>query len=302
MVPMTRPRSELVDRENGGFYHLGARCVRRAMLCGKDPVTKRDLSHRRAWIEKLMLELAELFTVRVNEYAVMSNHYHITVDYCPQERFDLSDEEVARRWLKVYPPSAPEDLEDRVADLLDDPERLAVLRDRLGDLSWYMARLNETVARLANREDDCTGRFWQGRFKSKNLPDERSVWACMAYDALNPVRAGMAERIDAPQHTGLQRRLEEADEDPTRLDEPLRPLVRRAGRVASARPPAPSLELTLREYRAHVEWTIGQEHREDAEVRAPPQLGDCKSWLKLVASFRQRTMPPSVPRWVNALV
>ena len=297
---MTRPRSELVDRENGGFYHLGARCVRRAMLCGKDPVSNRDFSHRRAWIENLMLELAEVFTVHVNEYAVMSNHYHITVDYRPQERFELSDGEVARRWLKVYPPSDPEDLEDRLASLLEDPERLAVLRDRLGDLSWYMARLNETVARLANKEDDCTGRFWQGRFKSKGLPDERSVWACMAYDALNPVRAGMADRVDAPQHTGLQRRLEEAEEEPARMDEPLAPLVVRAGRVATAQPPAPVLELTLREYRAHVEWTVGHEHREAAEVRAPPRLGDPKSWLALVASFRQRTPTQSVPRWVRA--
>ena len=297
---MTRPRSELVDRENGGFYHLGARCVRRAMLCGEDPVTNRDFSHRRAWIEKLMLELAEVFTVHVTEYAVLSNHYHITVNYCPQERFELSDEEVARRWLKVYPPSAPEDLEDRVASLLNDPDRLAVLRDRLGDLSWYMARLNETVARLANKEDGCTGRFWQGRFKSKDLPDERSVWACMAYDALNPVRADMVDEIDAPQHTGLKRRLEEAEEEPARLDEPLAPLVVRDGRVASARPPTPALELTLREYCTHVEWTLGQDHRKATEVRAPPRLGDSKSWLALVASFRQRTMTQSVPRWVHA--
>ena len=297
---MTRPRSELVDRENGGFYHLGARCVRRAMLCGEDPVSKRDLSHRRAWIENLMLGLAEVFTVHVTEYAVMSNHYHITVDYCPRERFELSDEEVARRWLRVYPPSDPADLEARVAGLLDDPDRLAVLRDRLGDLSWYMARLNETVARRANQEDDCTGRFWEGRFKSKGLPDERSVWACMAYDALNPVRAGMAEEVDAPQHTGLQRRLEEAEEEPERLDEPLAPLVVRDGRVASARPPARTLGLTLREYRAHVEWTAGREPRQAAEVRAPPRLGDPKSWLALVASFRQRTATQTVPRWVHA--
>ena len=297
---MTRPRSELVDRENGGFYHLGARCVRRAMLCGEDPDTGRDFSHRRAWIEKLMLELAEVFTVHVNEYAVMSNHYHITVDYRPQERFEFSDEEVARRWLKVFPPSDPEQLEDKVAALLDEPERLAVLRERLGDLSWYMSRLNETVARLANREDDCTGRFWQGRFKSKNLPDARSVWASMAYDALNPVRAGMADRVDAPQHTGPQRRLEEAEEQPELLDEPLTPLVVRDGRVTSAKPPAPTQEMTLREYHAHVEWTVGYQRQGTAPVRAPPKLGDAQSWIALVASFRQRTMPHQVPRWVEA--
>ena len=83
---MTRPRSEIVDRENGGFYHLGSRCVRRAMLCGKDPDTGRDFSHRRGWIENLLLDLTDVFTVHVCEYSVMSNHYHITVNYTPQER------------------------------------------------------------------------------------------------------------------------------------------------------------------------------------------------------------------------
>ena len=298
---MTRPRSEIIDRENGGFYHLGGRCVRRAMLCGPDPVTGLDLSHRRGWIEELMLRFAALFTVHVVEYAVMSNHYHLVVDYRPKDRFELGDEEVARRWLRIYPPRDPDDLEARVAGLLDDPERLAVLRDRLGDLSWYMSRLNETVARMANLEDGCTGKFWQGRFASKDLPDERSVWACMAYDALNPVRAGMADRVDAPEHTGLQRRLEEAEEEPERLDEPLAPLVVRDRRVATARPPAPTLELTLREYRAHVEWTGGMLRDDVPQGRAPPELGDAKSWLKLVRSFRRRVVRQSVPRWVPAL-
>ena len=198
---MTRPRSERIDREEGGFYHLGSRCVRRAMLYGEDPVTGRDVSHRRAWIEDRLLELAEIFTVHVCAYAVMSNHYHVTVDYRPRERLEFSDEEVAERWLRLFPPQPGAALESAVTALLEDPERLAVLRDRLGDLSWYMRCLNEPIARLANREDDCTGRFWQGRFCSKELPNDRSVWACMAYDDLNPLRAGMAETVDAPEHT-----------------------------------------------------------------------------------------------------
>ena len=96
-------------------------------------------------------------------------------------------------------------LDNEVAALLDDPDRLAVLRDRLGDLSWYMRCLNEPIARRANLEDDCTGRFWQGRFRSKDLPGERSMWAAMAYDDLNPIRAGMADELDADEHTSLQR-------------------------------------------------------------------------------------------------
>ena len=81
---MTRPRSQLIDREEGGFYHLGSRCVRRALLCGEDPVTGRDLSHRRGWIEDRLLELTEIFTVHIYAHAVMSNHYHATADYRPR--------------------------------------------------------------------------------------------------------------------------------------------------------------------------------------------------------------------------
>ncbi len=299
---MTRPRSEIVDRENGGVYHLGSRCVRRAMLCGTDPVTGLDFSHRRAWIEKRLLFLSRVFTVHVQTYAVMSNHYHITADYRPKERFDLADEDVARRWLTVYPPKDPDNLDNEVAALLDDPDRLAVLRDRLGDLSWYMRCLNEPIARRANLEDDCTGRFWQGRFRSKDLPGERSMWAAMAYDDLNPIRAGMADELDADEHTSLQRRLEEAEEDPELLDEPMAPLVVEAGKVVSAPPPAPRLEMTLREYVAHVEWTAGRLHDTPApRGRAPPaRLGDPKSWLDLVVSCRQRTPATTLPRWVRA--
>lgn len=298
---MTRPRSEIVDRENGGIYHVGGRCVRRAMLFGEDPVSGRDLSHRRGWIVDLALQLAEVFTVHVVEYAVMSNHYHLVVLYRPQDRLGLTDEDVARRWLRVFPPRDPRRLDTLVAALLEDPERLAVLRDRLGDLSWYMARLNETVARRANAEDDCTGRFWQGRFASKDLPDERSVWACMAYDALNPVRAHVADGVDDADHTGLQARVHEAQAQPDRLDEPLAPLVVRDGRVASAPPPAPTLDMTLRDYRAHVEWTAGLLRDDTPAARAPPRLGDAAAWLRLVQSFRRRVVKQAPPRWVHAL-
>ena len=41
----------------------------------------------------------------------------------------------------------------------------ATYRARLGDLSWYMRVLNESISRMANAEDGVTGRFWEGRFK-----------------------------------------------------------------------------------------------------------------------------------------
>ena len=292
---MAIPRWKLVDKENGGCYHVGARCVRRAWLCGRDPVSGRNFSHRRRWIEERLLALAKLFTVRVYSYAVMSNHYHISLDYRPKEKHELDDTEVARRWLTLYPPKDIEHLDALVAALAADTERITVLRDRLGDLSWYMRCLNEPIARRANREDDCTGRFWDGRFASKGLPDEGALCACMAYQDLNPIRAGMTNRVDAPEYTSLQRRLEEAEQEPERLDEPITPLQLDTTRrvVASGGPSL--LEITLREYRDQVEWTAGRNRAPTVNERAPPTVRDPKSWLSMVASNRRRVPKAASP-------
>jgi hypothetical protein len=84
---------------------------------------------------------------------------------------------------------------------------VTVYQRRLVDLSWFMKCLNESIAKEANREEDCTGHFWESRFKSQALLTEEAVLSCMAYVDLNPVRARMAETPEASDHTSIRERL-----------------------------------------------------------------------------------------------
>ena len=72
-----RPRKEIVREDEVGIYHCVSRCVRRAFLCGEDPVSGRSFEHRKGWIRTRLEELAGIFGVEVCGYAVMGNHLHV---------------------------------------------------------------------------------------------------------------------------------------------------------------------------------------------------------------------------------
>jgi REP element-mobilizing transposase RayT len=218
---MTRPRSSLVSLADTPWYHVVNRCVRRAFLCGADAVTGQDFDHRRGWIETRIRELASVFTIDVAAYAIMSNHYHVVLRVDAARAAALTDEAVLHRWTQLFtgPLLVQRYLSDARSQMgeaeCDKVAEFAELyRGRLHDLSWFMRVLNETIARQANAEDDCTGRFWEGRFKSQALLDEQALLAAMAYVDLNPIRAGMAESLPESRHTSIKARLDDLQGQP----------------------------------------------------------------------------------------
>jgi REP element-mobilizing transposase RayT len=210
---MALPRSKYVQEGQEGVYHCFSRCVRRAFLYGFDPLTRRDFSHRKAWLVERLRHLAAIFAIEVCAYAVLENHYHTILRTRPDIVALWSDREVATRWLILFPrhrdpggaPLPPSEKE--ICALADCPERIAQLRRRLSSLSWFMGRLNEFIARAANKEDDVKGRFWESRFKCQALLDDAAVAACMVYVDLNPIRAGLAATPEESDFTSIQERI-----------------------------------------------------------------------------------------------
>ncbi|MGO1502964.1 MAG: transposase [Marinobacter sp.] len=209
---MPKARAELVCVSDTPFYHVISRCVRRTFLCGEDLTTGRSYEHRRAWIEERTRLLASVFAVDVAAYAVMSNHYHLVVKLCPGDVEPWSDDEVLARWCCIYKgPMLVQRYHGGDALCAAELRRIAQYADefraRLGDLSWFMKCLNEPIARQANREDQCTGHFWESRFKSQPLDTEEALLACMAYVDLNPVRAAIADTPEQSDYTSIKERI-----------------------------------------------------------------------------------------------
>ena len=314
---MAKPRHKQIDLENGGFVHLGARCVRQAYICGFDSLTGKDFSHRRTWIEQRLLFLASVFSVEIFGYSILDNHYHLLANFLPTSAKQWSNEEVARRWLRLYPKKCPEAAEEFIQNTASNLERTEELRNRLSSSPYFMKELNQYIARLANHEDGVSGAFWSGRYFSKALRTEEDIVTCLAYVDLNPVRAGMVSDPESPnQQTSLIRRLEElealrsqrsdccvradpeagedsnADDAETTkteesepsesIDRPMRPLVRGEGAlVARSLESGTKLPIDLNSYR----------HR--TSVLA--QHGAGKSQHKSVLS----RAPPSAEPWLN---
>ena len=210
---MTIKCSAQISLEVTSFYHCYVRCVRRSYLCGEDSVTGKSYDHRKQWLVSRIRFLSYIYAIDICAYAIMSNHYHVVLHVDKERAEAWSNEEVVERWLQLYNSNVLIDRWLTQASDMSDEELEAVSdciekwRERLSDISWFMRSINEKIARMANKEDQCQGRFWEGRFKSQALLDEAALLSCMAYVDLNPIRAQMAEDLESSDFTSIQQRL-----------------------------------------------------------------------------------------------
>jgi len=206
---MTVARSQLVDVNVTRYYHCLSRCVRRAHLCGE------GFEHRKQWIEDRLETLSGCFAVSVCGFSVMDNHLHVLVRLDADESSSWSAEEVIRRWIVAYPPKTVKGEEIEITQAwidhhAQDKKRVELLRERLANLGWFMKALKEPLARMANKEDECKGTFWESRYKSIAILDEEALLATCAYIDLNPVAAGIATAPETSRHTSVRRRVRHA--------------------------------------------------------------------------------------------
>jgi REP element-mobilizing transposase RayT len=289
---MTQARSTLVSAIDTPYYHCVSRCVRRAFLCGYDSHSQTDYEHRRQWLEDKLHSVANAFSIKLCAWAVMSNHYHAVVHIRRDTALNWSKREVVRRWHSLFKGTylsqcfeAGDLLLAAQQEVLD--QDIEIWRERLCNLSWFMKIINESIARRANQEDNCTGHFWESRFKSQALLDERALLACMAYVDLNPIRAKMAKTPETSDYTGIKSRIEalKSNKQPASSIESF----------VGSKPDKIGLPFVLRDYLKLIDWTgriIHPEKRGATVSSLPPILErlslNREAWITLTTQFEHQ--------------
>jgi REP element-mobilizing transposase RayT len=296
---MPTPRSQQISLSDTPFYHCISRCVRRTFLCGFDSATNKDYSHRKQWIVERLALLSKTFAIDVCAYSIMDNHLHTVVKINASLAQGWSDETVIQHWEKIctIPVLVERYLNGECrSDAEQDKARetIALFRDRLMDISWFMRCLNEHIARKANTEDNCTGRFWEGRFKSQALLDEQAILSCMVYIDLNPIRADICQSLETSDYTSIKQRIEDATTSKANSSKTIQqttPTIKLAPFIGSSLKDN-GIAFTLNDYLELADWTgriVRDDKRGYIQSNTPAILQklqlDEENWLETVQGF-----------------
>lgn len=211
----TKPRSEIFRPGEQAIVHVMNRCVRKCFLLGKDKRSGRDFGYRREMFERELRKATCGFAIDMLSFALMDNHFHLILRSRPDVVGQWTDTDVVLQWHKLCPIFKDKDgfpLKDpdkeALANVLEDTARVAIWRERLSDISWFMKLLSQKMAKWCNAEDGTGGHFWEGRFKAVLLLDERALLTCSMYVDLNRIKAELSKSLEESDYTSIQRRLQ----------------------------------------------------------------------------------------------
>jgi REP element-mobilizing transposase RayT len=230
-----------------------------------------------------MTELVGVFAIDICSYAVMSNHYHLNLFVDLNRAAEWSEQEVVCRWTAIHktPELVRRYLKEEVSSAEQDAAKVTIQawRQRLMSISAFMKEMNEHLARKANAEDQCTGRFWEGRFKCQALLDEAAILTAMAYVDLNPIRAGIAATPEDSEFTSVHQRIQAM-----RGKSPEGPRLRHFQEAGNKRD---SIPFSFSDYLQLVDWTgrsIRNDKRGAIDHSLPPILQrlniDKEAWVE----------------------
>ncbi|MDV7102943.1 transposase [Vibrio sp. TH_r3] len=290
---MTTARKQLISLEATAYYHCVSRCVRHSFLCGFDRTSNINYEHRREWVEHKIQALTYTYCIDICAYAVMHNHYHLVVHINRDKANALSQLGVVQRWQFQHklPDLIQRWLNHQLTSQAEQKkchEIIEIWRTRLWSLSWFMKELNYDIACKVNQEDQCTGHFWESRFKSQALLDENALAAAMTYVDLNPIRSGVAKTVETSEYTSIKLRLKSLNSD--EFTPPcLHPFIGQSDNKMQS-----GLPFKLLDYLELVDWTARQfrENRASMDETLPPILQrlniNQQNWLHVCSRLEQK--------------
>ena len=226
---MGQPRNLTMNPHEIELHHAYARVVQQMYLMGEDPLTGKDYSYRRARLVALHEYLASVLAVEVGSLNVMSNHFHNLLRNRPDLVKKMTDEEVVWRYRKAWPRYYPgkrkwdcaptdDELDEMLLRAKNEPDYMPRVRTRLGDISFFMGRLEQTISRQANKEKPTTGgHFWDGSYGNRRIDTDEDAISSFLYCDLQQAKAGMVNRLEDSSYSSIQAQIkahaEQAFED-----------------------------------------------------------------------------------------
>jgi hypothetical protein len=186
-------------------------------LLGYDRKLDEDFSHRVDWAYGTLSVLSRYFAIEVHAVAEMENHFHHVLTNRPDIPKTWKPAEVARRWLVITKMKITGSMldiqpsEERVAqEVYRGQRRIAKLRKRLADPSWFMGALKEILSRKMNRESHLDGTNYQMRFQCRVSQGDEQSQTMVKYVDLNPVRAGIVDKMEDSERSSVGLRIRAA--------------------------------------------------------------------------------------------